>query len=58
MAENRQKIAGATYQSVAKAFNDDGGLTERTPRRHRRSETVGKVDREVFTQRSRGSLDS
>jgi NitT/TauT family transport system substrate-binding protein len=43
-----KEIAGATYQSVAKAFNDDGGLTEKG---HRvaidEAKRVGKVDREV-----------
>jgi NitT/TauT family transport system substrate-binding protein len=43
-----KEIAGATYQSVAKAFNDDGGLTEKGLRvAIDEAKRVGKVDREV-----------
>ena len=43
-----KEIAGATYQSVAKAFNDDGGLTEKGLRvAIDEAKRIGKVDREV-----------
>ncbi len=43
-----KEVAGATYQSVAKAFNDDGGLTEKGLRvAIDEAKRVGKVDREV-----------
>jgi ABC-type nitrate/sulfonate/bicarbonate transport system substrate-binding protein len=43
-----KEIAAATYQSVAKAFNDDGGLTEKGLRvAIDEAKRIGKVDREV-----------
>jgi NitT/TauT family transport system substrate-binding protein len=43
-----KEVAGATYQSVAKAFNDDGGLTEKGLRvAIDEAKRIGKVDREV-----------
>ena len=43
-----KEIAATTYQSVAKAFNDDGGLTEKGLRvAIDEAKRIGKVDREV-----------
>jgi len=43
-----KEIAGVTYESVSKAFNDDGSLSEKGLRLAiEEAKRVGKVDREV-----------
>ena len=59
MAQDRQEIATATYDSLAKFFNEDGVyLRDGFRLLIEDVKKVAKVDREVAFRKSGGSLNS